>query len=168
MFESAGVAHTERSIVNWCRPNKLGMPRLDAYFDANERKYYITPQSVELAIGEEKAKAAKLKEAPTPVGSVPKESQWPEKRPETGSENKTGRIREMEQEIFDLRITNRAKDQVIDHFRAERRDMIDQLLTASRRVGELETKLLQLEGPSRPKIAFEQEENLDQPRDPRD
>src|ERR1043166_7197295 len=42
MFEAAGVARTERSIVNWCRPNKLGMPRLDAYFDPNERKYYIT------------------------------------------------------------------------------------------------------------------------------
>ena len=94
------------------------------------------------------AKVAKLNEASTPVGSVPKHSQWQEERPETGSENKTGRIREMEQEIFDLRITNRAKDQVIDHFRAERKDMIDQLLNASRRVGELETRLLQLEGPT--------------------
>jgi len=33
---------------------------------------------------------------------------------------------------------------VIDHFRAERKDVIDQLLNASRRVGELETKLLQI------------------------
>jgi len=158
MFESAGVARTERSSVNWCQPNKVGMPRLDAYFDPNERKYYITTQSVQLAIGEERAKASKLKEASEPVGSVPKDSQWPEKRPETGSENKTGRIREMEQEILDLKITNRAKDQVIDHFRAERKEIIDQLLNASRRVGELETKLLQLDGPSAPVIASPDDE----------
>src|SRR5439155_1078245 len=35
MFEVAGVARTERSIVNWCQLNKLGVVRLDAYFDPN-------------------------------------------------------------------------------------------------------------------------------------
>src|ERR1019366_10750177 len=49
MFEAASVARTERSIINWCQPNKMGIPRLDCYFDPNERKYFITPQSVELA-----------------------------------------------------------------------------------------------------------------------
>jgi len=38
LFEAAGVARTERSIVNWCQPNKTGVARLDAYFDPNERK----------------------------------------------------------------------------------------------------------------------------------
>ena len=50
----------------------------------------------------------------------------------------------MEHVIRDLTIANRAKDQVIDHLRTERKEIIDQLLNASRRVGELETKLLQL------------------------
>ncbi len=49
MFEAAGVARTERSITNRCQPNRTGVARLDAYFDPNERKYYLTPQSVELA-----------------------------------------------------------------------------------------------------------------------
>src|SRR6185295_11742435 len=53
MFEAAGVARTERSIVNWCHPNKLGVSRLDSFFDANDGRYFITPQSVELAIKEE-------------------------------------------------------------------------------------------------------------------
>ena len=53
----------------------------------------------------------------------------------------------MEHEILDLKIANRAKDQVIDHLRTERDGIIDQLLNASRRVGELETKLLQLSPP---------------------
>ena len=142
MFEAAGVARTERSIINWCQFNAQGVARLNAYFDPNERKYFITPQSVELAIAEEKAKAAKVNDASEPVGSVPKNSEDRHERPQTGSGNETGRVREMEQEILDLKITNRAKDQVIDHFRAERKDMIDQLLNASRRVGEREAKLL--------------------------
>src|SRR5258708_39154213 len=45
MFEEAGVARTERSIINWCQPNRVGVARLDCYLDPNERKYFITPQS---------------------------------------------------------------------------------------------------------------------------
>ena len=63
MFEAAGVARTERSIVNWCQPNRTGIARLDSYFDPNERRYYISPQSVEQAITEEKAKATKHKDS---------------------------------------------------------------------------------------------------------
>ena len=59
MFEAAGVARTERSIINWCQPNRQGVTRLDCYYDPNERKYYITPQSVESAIQEEKQRAKK-------------------------------------------------------------------------------------------------------------
>jgi len=28
MFETAGVARTERSIINWCQPNRQGIARL--------------------------------------------------------------------------------------------------------------------------------------------
>src|SRR5262249_38748688 len=52
-FEEAGVPRTERSITNWCQQNHQGVARLDAFFDTNERKYFITPQSAELAIREE-------------------------------------------------------------------------------------------------------------------
>jgi hypothetical protein len=47
---------------------------LDAYYDPNERKYFITPQSVELAIKEEQHKTQKLAEARSGAvsGSVPK------------------------------------------------------------------------------------------------
>ena len=74
LFEAAGVGRTERSIVNWGQPNKKGIARLDSYFDPNERKYFITPQSVEQAIAEEKAKAAKTNEYSEPVGNVLKDS----------------------------------------------------------------------------------------------
>src|ERR1035438_7070107 len=62
MFEAAGVARTERSIVNWCQPNRTGIARLDSYFDPNERRYYISPQSVEQAIAEEKTKTSNKKQ----------------------------------------------------------------------------------------------------------
>src|SRR5882672_10385220 len=75
LFEAAGVARTERSIVNWCQPNPQGVARLDAYYDMNERKWFITPESVRQAIGEEKDKADRHNE-PVPndaqdLGAVP-------------------------------------------------------------------------------------------------
>ena len=69
MFETAGVARTERSIINWCQPNRQGITRLDSYYDPNERKYYITPLSVETAIQEEIQRAEKTTARPTPSTS---------------------------------------------------------------------------------------------------
>src|SRR5206468_12249461 len=79
-FEAAGVARTERSIINWCQPNKMGVARLDSYFDPNERKYFITPQSAELAIQEELSKAAKGTEASASSRPIPKSSEGDEGR----------------------------------------------------------------------------------------
>jgi len=54
-------------------------------------------------------------------------------------------IEELENEIRDLQITNKAKDIVIGQMQKERTGFFDQLLAANRKVGELETKLLQIE-----------------------
>jgi len=88
LFEAAGVARTERSITNWCQPNKMGVARLENYFDPNERKYFISPKSVEL---------------------------------------------QKEREGF----------------AQERQGYVGKLMNFNRKVGELETKLLQLEAPER-------------------
>jgi hypothetical protein len=76
-FEDAGVPRTERSITNWCQPDRNGVSRLDCYFDPNERKYYITPQSVERAIEEEKSKSksGELPHASENFGTVPNPSE---------------------------------------------------------------------------------------------
>src|SRR5919197_841590 len=73
MFEEAGVARTERSVTNWCQPDRNGVSRLDCYYDSNERKYYITPQSVERAIEEEKSKSkvGELPHVSEPFGNIP-------------------------------------------------------------------------------------------------
>jgi hypothetical protein len=150
MFEDAGVARTERSIVNWCQPNKMGMPRLDNYFDANERKYFITQQSVEMAISEEKAKAAKNNNAPSePVGNVRKDAERVSERPGNNSEENPALIQKLEQEVMDLTILNKSKDYFINELQKERKGVYDQLMAANREMGELETKLLQLEGPKK-------------------
>lgn len=155
LFEAAGVARTERSIINWCQPNKMGVARLDNYFDPNERKYFVSAQSVDLAIQEEKAKAAKTSEAPEPAESVPKGSEAPHKAPLSDADS--GHIREVEKELMDLKITNRGKDYFIEQlqkeregFSQERQNYIQQLIASNRKVGELETKLLQLQGPRGP------------------
>lgn len=147
MFETAGVARTERSIVNWCQPNRTGIARLDSYFDPNERRYYISPQSVEQAIAEEKAKAIKSKDASEPFGTVPPTADAADDiKPMAGGGK--SRIMELERENLDLRITNRGKDMYIEQLKNERRDFFDQLLSTTHKVGALETQLLQIESPA--------------------
>lgn len=150
LFESAGVARTERSIVNWCQPNRHGIARLDAYFDMNDRRWFITPQSVESAIAEEQAKAAKVEqnhsapEAPTPPRSEP-EHDTPRSR--SNSESDSAQLAGMEKELTDLRILNRGKDYFIEQLKLEREGLLDKLVTGSHRIGELETQLRQLAAP---------------------
>jgi hypothetical protein len=64
------------------------------------------------------------------------------------------RLRELELENRDLMIANRGKDMFIEQLRKDREDfvkerqqLIDQLISSSRHIGELETRLLQIEAP---------------------
>jgi hypothetical protein len=96
---------------------------------------------VELAIEEEKAKAAKSNEPSEPVGNVRNDAERAEMTEDSGH------AKDWESKVRDLEITNRAKDYFIEQLQKERTGFFDQLLTANRKVGELETRLLQLEGP---------------------
>jgi len=154
MFEVAGVARSERSIVNWCQRNALGAAKLDAYFDPNERKYFITPESVEVAIAEEQAKAEKHRPETGSFGKLPHTTE--KAQPATAAETPadTNKLKALEAEVLDLKITNRGKDFFIDQlkqeregFGVERQEYVTQLMSFNRRVGELETKLLQIESP---------------------
>jgi len=148
MFETAGVARTERSIINWCQPNRQGIARLDSYYDPNERKYYITPQSVEAVIQEEIQRAKKSNELPTSESfRSPVE---PVKHPQAAATSAAvdeKKLQEMEREILDLKITNRGKDIFIEQLKNERTDFFEKLLSANRTMGQLETKIKQLAEP---------------------
>lgn len=146
LFETAGVARSERSITNWCQPNRQGIARLEAYFDPNERRYFITPQSVDAAITEEKARAAKANAEPVPqvaepFRTIPHDSE-PQRNEDTVS---VGKLAELSRELRDLEITNRVKDLQIDRMEKDREKMLQQLVETSRTVGQLETKLRGLE-----------------------
>ena len=145
LFEQAGVPRTERSIINWCRLNRQGVARLDAFFDENEGRYYITPQSVTRAIEEERAKQTATGAAPVAEPEMPKRS---ETRPPHDAEN-SDRVTELERQNFDLLITNRAKDFFLEQLKTERVQHVEQLVGMSRYVGELESQLLQLGGAPR-------------------
>lgn len=130
LFETAGVARTERSIVNWCQPNPQGIARLDAYFDPNERRWLLTPESIERAIAEERAKATRTiptnaapfgtqsppnSEAPNPLDPTPSETHAPKQatpeppaqsRPATTNRTESTEDTERDRELADLRNAN--------------------------------------------------------------
>jgi len=154
MFEAAGVARSERSIVNWCQRNALGVGKLDAYFDPNERRYFITPESVELAIAEEKAKAVKHGTSAEGFGTIPKSEEALPVDEKSEAPVEAGRLKALEAEVMDLKIINKGKDYFIEQLKAERaafaeerKGYVTELVSANRRVGELQTQLLQLEAP---------------------
>ena len=147
MFEAAGVARTERSIINWCQPNRQGIVRLDSYYDPNERKYYITPQSVESAVQEEIQRAKKSIDASSAesFGSALKTAKH-SSDVVTPNAVDGRKVLELEREIRDLKITNRAKDMYIEQLKDERSGFFEKLLSANRTAGQLESRLHQLEG----------------------
>ena len=147
MFEAAGVARTERSVINWCQPNRQGITRLDSYYDPNERKYYITPQSVEAVIQEEIQRSNKSSAPSTsePFGSpVAHVKHFTTEKMMPHVEQK---VQELEREVQNLKIANEVKDKFIALMKNERTGFIDKLITANRAMGQLETKLNQLEAP---------------------
>jgi len=155
LFESKGVDITERSIVNYCHPNKHGVCLLDSFFDENERKFYITPQSVEEAIPEIRARKIRMNllSDNVPKGqesnsesfrSVPNHS---EANKQQASNESNEKVRELEKENIDLKITNRGKDLYIEKINEERKDFIKIIEDKSFLIGKLEATLLQLKSP---------------------
>lgn len=156
LFEKGGAPRTERSIINWCQLNRQGVARLDAFFDENEGRYFITPQSVTLAIGEEIAK--RPPPAPQPEPELPKQSEpvgnAASEKSHRPSEPDDEETRDLRRKVMDLEITNRVKEQLLTRLNdelirkdEERRTYIERLIADSRRIGELESQVLQLGAP---------------------
>jgi hypothetical protein len=151
MFEAAGVSRTERSIVKWCQPSRHDMTRLDAFFDSNERKWFITQESVELAIAEEKARAVRRSEPvpndSEPVGPIPNGSKSRGEESGDDTVKSATQIKVLETQVLDLKILNGGKDFLIDQLRKEREGLFKQVVDYSHQVGQLETKVHQLQAP---------------------
>lgn len=158
LFEEAGVPRTERSIINWCQSNRQGIARLDSFFDTNERKYFITGQSVHLAIKEEQAKAAN--NAPVPQTETPHPKSSEPRAEFSEAHSSPDEIQDLRRKVMDLEITNRVKEELLRRAQTqleqadeERKAYIERLIADSRKIGELETHLLQLgSGDTRPAL----------------
>jgi len=97
---------------------------------------------------EEKAKATKGGELPPAFSheqKTPSETQNHSsfRKAAEGSEDAS----ELRKEVMDLKIANREKDMFIEHLKTERENILGQLIESSRKVGELVTKLLQIDPP---------------------
>ena len=148
MFEAAGVARTERSIINWCQANRQGIARLDSYFDPNERKYYITPQSVEAVIQEEIQRSKKSGEATDSEGFG---SSVTHVKHSSNHDNwKTDgarKIEELERTVNDLKLSNQVKDLFIDLLKKERSQVFEKFLPDNQLIGQFDAKLQRLDEP---------------------
>ena len=154
MFEGAGVARTERSIVNWCQRDAQGSAKLDAYYDHNERRYFITPESVNRAIEEELAKQQRRSDPIPPPVTEPFPQFSEDARTTRPSKPADPEDASLQQKIIDLTITNRVKDQVIGikdqlitELQERDRNYVERLIATGHRIGELETQLKQLNAP---------------------
>lgn len=102
----------------------------------------------------EKVKAAKINTASELVGKIPIDAERQHEKQTTPSENDSERVRELEREVMDLKISNRGKDFFIEQlksgyeaFAQERQGYVEKLMTFNCRLDELENKLLQLDQP---------------------
>ncbi len=138
------MVRTERSVINRCQPNRQGITRLDSYYDPNERKYYLTPPSVEAVIQEEFQRANKSSE---PSASEPFESPVATVKHPRNSTSADDRKFQMEREIVDLQIANLGKDYLIDQLQGKRNGPFSKVVLDKSNRGQLEIKLIQLNTP---------------------
>lgn len=147
-FADAGVPRTERSITNWCRPNPHGVARLDCFLDQNERKYFITPQSVDLAIKEEQAKAEKNQLGGAgEIGRIPTQSELNEAGDDLERGSKSAKA--LQAKVNRLEIEVAVKDQLIERYDADRSEALERIESAGRYTGRLEARVLEVDGPDK-------------------
>lgn len=155
IFEEANLPVTERTIINWCNPNKRGIVRLDGYFDLNDGKYFITPKSIQQLIENQLLVAKETQQVPFIssenqkngsehfVNRTKKRPQLSEEVPmdsDNGSERfgtaggeETGNggnneqvVRELRHQLIDEKILNKGKDYFIEQLQRDRETFVDE------------------------------------------
>lgn len=163
MFWKENVDITERSLTKYCHPNRQGVQLLDAYFDENERKFFITPESVPSAIAEVRARKIRMKQNYGDVlnrseqerrtdPNIPERSGTDENVPmeEINTQNSnedTEKIKKLEEKVFDLKVSNEAKGQIIRQMQEDKKETLIMMREDRTFIGKLKTKLLQLGAP---------------------
>jgi hypothetical protein len=152
LFEQEGERRSVRMIAEYCKNGELV-----CFYDSDDKRWHITRNSVENKIEKIKAlNARKTAAASQNTSEQPFESPATSQRPadDRPPQNEPPHessdvIKKLEQEILDLKIVNRGKDYFIEQLQKERDGFITRIEGSSHRIGALETKLLQIEGPQR-------------------
>jgi len=161
VFEDAQIPRSPRTIVNYCNPNTESVTRLDCWQDPKDRAYYITQESIEEVIAEEKAKGRygsipqpELRNA-APVQQPAATSQQsaepmlqgaanePEQVPQL-SRDKNEELRELRRKTVEQVHTITGKDIVIEQLQAAWDKLAERLEKQSELVGGLRLENNQL------------------------
>ena len=156
VFESEGERRSVRMIAEYCKTGELVCD-----YDTDDKRWHITRESVEHKIAKIKAlnarKAATVPQHASEQSSErPAAPQRPTEEAPAQSESDPSPfavIKKLRNRIFNLRILNQGKDYVITQLQEQNRELIVRVETSSRLIGQLETKVLQLEAPKRPTTA---------------
>jgi hypothetical protein len=154
----AGLPRIERTMLNWCQPDRNGESRMKCHYDHASRKWYINEESFEVALAEEISRAKSRGEFLGPKVEEEKMSVPVEKQPlqenerSQSSESRAYRTADAEREFRDVAIASGVKDlrikdlerhiekleDAVAHEKAEKREYIERLITLSGRAGQLE------------------------------
>ena len=177
LFLNAGVSRSPRTIDRYCKAGHLVCMKIET--ERNE-KYLITRESVTARITElqqvvTSGHVTTQRDMSGHVESQPDMSRHDATHDRLTDDDKKkleARIKELERENLDLKITNRGKDYFVEELKKEReyfevvrKEMTRQLIEHSHRVGELEGAIRhsQIEAPRReePKLAEQQSTVID-------
>jgi len=138
-FSSAGVPRSPRTVMRYCQTGHLDCIKIDT--DKNER-YLITPDSVEKRI-EELLSVDLSRQDATGRDETGARQNSTSAAPDTERlvESLQAEIENLERENFDLKITNRGKDEFVKLLREERARFVDELKDQAHRIGQLEERL---------------------------
>jgi hypothetical protein len=156
VFAEAGVPRNPRSIRRFCQNGELDCITIETPTSA---RYLISRASAEKLI-KQKQQALQFGESRT----APAMSGYDRPEPDTTGHNRTppqqqqparetekhidaSVTKRLEDELVNLRIDNRAKEQVITMLRDERREMLAQIESANYRLGSAEARLAPIEAP---------------------
>lgn len=153
MFADAGIPKSPRTIMRYCKTTILQCAKSDS---EDYDRYLISLESVDKRIRELQLMVRPLRRQmsrhdATVSGHVatPRDSEESADVAKLRTENTelAGQVKKLEIESFDLKVTNRAREQVIEKLDKDREHFIDLLRQGARQIGQLETRLRQLEPP---------------------
>ena len=155
LFATRGVPRSQRSIERYCKEGKL-----EAHLDPDEEIYYIDEKSVaELITLLVEIKNRHSTEPATPSDSVGDDGgQRPTSTDREGDEELENELKKRDDQILNLRIDVRAKEQAIVFLKDQMEADRNLLVETTRRLGHIEERL-GIEVPKKVEMDEEREED---------